>query len=320
MAKFFLPNIESDLWEAKFDWVKLGKITVLATRFLDNTIDANKYATKDIEEMTKATRKIGLGVMGFADLLIELQISYVSETAKNVAEKLMKYIRQIADKTSLELGVKRGHFPAWEESDYAIHNPYRNACRLSIAPTGTISMIADTSSGIEPTFSLAWQKSNVLEGHSFFFVNKFFEADAQKAGFHSEQLMADLAGGASLQQREEVPQWIKDVYITAADISPREHVEMQSIFQQFVDAGISKTINFPFSATKDDVREAYVQAWELNCKGITVYRNGSRVKEVLTNGHIPIETSGECGCDQPLIVNQEGCKKCLNCLWSACEV
>ena len=152
------------------------------------------------------------------------------------------------------------------------------------------------------------------------FVNKFFEADAQKAGFHSEQLMADLAGGTSLQQREDVPQWVKDVYITAADISPREHVEMQSIFQQFVDAGISKTINFPFSATKEDVREAYVQAWELNCKGITVYRNGSRVKEVLTTGHPSIETSGECGCAQPLIVNQEGCKKCLNCMWSACEV
>ena len=320
LAKFFLSNIESSLWEAKFDWVKLKRITELAIRFLDNTIDANKYATKDIEKMTKSTRKIGLGVMGFADLLIELQISYVSDDAKDVAEKIMRYVRDIADKTSLELGVTRGYFPAWHESDYSLQNPYRNACRLSIAPTGTISMIADTSSGIEPTFSLAWQKSNVLEGHSFFFVNKFFEADAQKAGFHSEQLMADLAGGVSLQQREEVPQWVKDVYITAADISPREHVEMQSIFQQFVDAGISKTINFPFSATKEDVREAYVQAWELNCKGITVYRNGSRVKEVLTNGHTPIETSSECGCDQPLIVNQEGCKKCLNCMWSACEV
>ena len=320
LAKFFLPNIESNLWEAKFDWVKLEEITALATRFLDNTIDANRYATEAIEEMTKSTRKIGLGVMGFADLLIELQISYVSDDARDVAEKIMRYIRKVADRTSLELGVTRGYFPAWNESDYDIHNPYRNACRLSIAPTGTISMIADTSSGIEPTFSLAWQKSNVLEGHSFFFVNKFFEADAQKAGFHSEQLMADLAGGTSLQVREDVPQWVKDVYITAADISPREHVEMQSIFQQFVDAGISKTINFPFSATKDDVREAYIQAWELNCKGITVYRNGSRVKEVLTTGHTSIEIDSECGCDQPMIVNQEGCKKCLNCTWSACEV
>ena len=320
LAKFFLPNIESNLWEAKFDWVKLEAITALATRFLDNTIDANKYATTAIEEMTKSTRKIGLGIMGFADLLIELQISYVSDDARDVAEKIMRYIRKIADRTSLELGVTRGHFPAWNESDYDIHNPYRNACRLSIPPTGTISMIADTSSGIEPTFSLAWQKSNVLEGHSFFFVNKFFEADAQKAGFHSEHLMADLAGGTSLQAREDVPQCVKDVYITAADISPREHVEMQSIFQQFVDAGISKTINFPFSATKDDVREAYIQAWELNCKGITVYRNGSRVKEVLTTGHTTIEIDSECGCDQPMIVNQEGCKKCLNCTWSACEV
>ena len=282
----FLDTSEDSEWESKIDWDKLQKITKLAVRFLDNVIDANQYATQDIDTMTKATRKIGLGVMGFADLLIALKIPYNSEEAIELGKIVMSFIRRIADNASIELGLRRGTFPAWEDSDYTKNFTYRNACRLSVAPTGTISMIADTSSGIEPTFSLVWKKSNILEGKTLYYVNKFFESTAKEHGFYSEDLMEHLSKGGLLKDRDDVPSWAKHVYVTAPDISPEEHVRMQAAFQDSVDAGISKTINFANDATREDVMAAYVQAWETGCKGITVYRSGSREKEVLTSGHI----------------------------------
>jgi len=315
----FLQDSNTSMWESKINWDKLASIIRLSVRFLDNVIDANQYATADIDKMTKSTRKIGLGIMGFADLLIALKIPYNNETARNVGRTLMSFIRDIADKMSIDLGIIRGTFPDWENSDYTAPFPFRNACRLSIAPTGTISMIADTSSGIEPTFALVWKKSNILEGKTLYYVNKFFEETAKEYGFYSENLMEHLAQGGSIKYRDDVPDWAKDVYVTAPDISPTDHVNMQSAFQEAVDAGISKTINFPNDATKEDVQSAYLQAWETGCKGITVYRAGSREKEVLTSGHMLPMLVG-CDCELPFIVQESGCNTCKICGWSACEI
>ena len=268
------------------DWERLAEVTRVTTRFLDDVIDANAYSVDKIEEMTRATRKIGLGIMGFADMLTSLRIPYDSEEGLEMGRKVMKFIRNEADKMSEELAEKRGVFPAFEGSicDAPGQPKMRNACRMTVAPTGTISMIAGCSSGIEPLFALCFHKHNILGGESLLYVDEGFEQAAHEGGFYSEDLMEFLAEGGSLQDREEVPDWAKKVFVTAADISPNMHVRMQAAFQESVDAAISKTINFPNSATEADVEEAYMLAWELACKGITVYRSGSRDMEVLTAG------------------------------------
>jgi len=325
-------------WKEEIDWARLEKVTRTSVHFLDNVIDANKYATPEIEEMTKSTRKIGLGVMGFADLLIQLKIPYNSDTAREVGAEVMSKVRNWADDESKELAQSRGAFPAWEDSNYNKQTEvYRNHCRLTVAPTGTISMIADTSSGIEPTFALAWKKQNILEGKTLNYINKYFEADAIKHGFYSEDLMDYLAEGGSLTTVPEVPDWVKSVYATAPDISPEDHVLMQSAFQNSCDSGISKTINFANSATIEDVENAYMLAWEQGCKGITVYRAGSREKEVLVKGNkekaeqptldgfeleealINKPTHIKC-CDTPNVVFADGCETCKTCGWSACLI
>ena len=173
-------------------------------------------------------------------------------------------------------------------------------------------MIADCSSGIEPTFALAWTKQNILEGETLTYANKYFERDAKTYGFYSDELMDYLADGNSLQERIDVPDWIKESYITAPEISFEDHVLMQAVFQEHVDSGISKTINFPNTASIEDVFDSYMLAWKTRCKGVTVYRNGSREKEVLVKG-------SQC-CSQPLLITQEGCQSCKNCGWSACLV
>ena len=187
---------------------------------------------------------------------------------------------------SEELTERRGVFPGFEGSIYdAPGQPkMRNACRLTVAPTGTISMIAGCSSGIEPLFALSYHKHNILGGESLIYVDEQFEEAAREGGFYTDDLMEFLAAGGSLQERDDVPDWPKQLFVTAADISPEMHVRMQGAFQESVDAAISKTINFPNSATENDVERAYMLAWELGCKGITVYRAGSREAEVLTAG------------------------------------
>jgi len=271
---------------AEVDWERLREAVRLAIRFLDNVIDANHYAIPEIERMTKLTRKVGLGVMGWADMLIRLGIPYDSEEGLALARRLMAFIRQEADRMSAELARQRGPFPAFKGS---IHDrpgapPLRNAWRLSIAPTGTISMIAGCSSGIEPIFALVFRKHNILGGQTLYYVDRAFEAVARAEGFYSEGLMEHLAAGGSLQERQDVPPWVRRLFVTAPDIAPEWHVRMQAAFQESVDSGISKTINFPNHATVEDVRKAYLLAWKLGCKGITVYRAGSRQKEVLTAG------------------------------------
>ena len=330
------PSID---WKDNIDWSELGKVVKISTRFLDNVIDANHYATPEIEEMTKATRKIGLGVMGFADLLIQLRIGYDTEKGRTVGATLMGFIQDVADEQSRVLAEERGTFPAWERSDYNVleaprDEKYRNACRLTVAPTGTISMLADTSSGIEPTFALAWRKMNILEGETLYYVNKYFEKDAKKYGFYSEDLMGYISDGGSIKNRSDVPEWIKDVYVTAGDISPEAHVKMQASFQDSCDSGISKTINFANDATIEDVYTAYMTAWENDCKGITVYRSGSREKEVLVKAekaeqnvlegfevdYDALQVKSEPCCDDAFLVEESGCITCKTCGWSKCHI
>ena len=278
--------IESD-GNQKIDWERLAKIIRLTTRFLDNVIDANKYAIPEIEEMNLGTRKLGLGVMGFADLLVKLGIPYDSEEGVEIAKKLMAFFKEESDNESRDLAIERGPFPKWQGSQMEKdgEDPLRNACRLTVAPTGTISMIAGASSGIEPIFSLAYRKHNILEGETLFYVDKNFENMCRLQNIYSDELMEYLSDGGSLLDRADVPKSLKDLFHTAADITPTDHVLMQSAFQESTDAGISKTINFPNEATLEDVENAYMLAWETKCKGITVYRSGSREVEVLTSGH-----------------------------------
>ena len=343
LAKFY-KDVDGpvDAWQDKVDWARLQHVVETSVHFLDNVIDANKYATPEIEKMTKATRKIGLGIMGFADLLIQLQVAYSSDLAKLIGMTMMSKVRTWADNKSLQLAESRGTFPAWENSNYDRETEkFRNHCRLTVAPTGTISMIADTSSGIEPTFALAWKKQNILDGKTLNYINKYFEADAKKHGFYSEDLMDYLAEGGSLESVPQVPQWAKEVYATAPEISPENHVLMQAAFQKGCDSGISKTINFANSATHEDVEKAYILAWEEGCKGITVYRAGSREKEVLVKGNaekseqlqldgfdieenainsvVNYDIKDECqgGCN---IVFESGCETCKTCGWSACKI
>ena len=325
LAQFFIPydgefKDVTNRWHAQIKWDRLKEVVRISTRFLDNVIDANKYATSEIEEMTKATRKIGLGIMGFADLLIQLRIPYNSELARQVAEQVIQEIRSEADKESIELAKIRGVFPAFNDSTYDKENErFRNHCRLTVAPTGTISMIADTSSGIEPTFALAWKKQNILEGKTLNYVNKYFESDAKEYDFYSDELMSYLAEGGSLQDAKfKMPDWVKEVYITSPDISARDHVLMQSVFQEYIDSGVSKTINMPNSASMEEVKDAYILAYHTGCKGITVYRAGSRDKEVLVKGSQEVVFK-PC-CESPIIIEEAGCQTCKSCGWSACLV
>ena len=313
LAKFYSPK------DNFINLHRLRNVVRLGVRFLDNVIDANEYPIPEIRDMTKATRKIGLGIMGFADLLVQMGVPYNSAQGREIGSILMKFIYDEANVASLELGALRGTFPAWEESDYPIHENYRNACRLTVAPTGTISMIADTSNGIEPMFALAWKKQNILEGQSLYYVNSYFEGIAKERGFYSDDLMEHLSMGGSIQSRTDVPEDMKSVFVTAQEISSDAHVLMQAVFQKYCDSGISKTINFSNTATKQDVEKAYMLAWETGCKGITVYRNGSREKEVLVTMDIPEEVA-LCECPNPIIVKEAGCESCKSCGWSMCHI
>jgi len=267
------------------DYEKLAQTVKLAVRFLDNVIEVNQFPLPQIAEMTKTTRKIGLGVMGFADMLIQLGISYSSEQGLAVAEEIAHFISAEADKASIELARERGVFPAFQGSIYDIPDGprFRNASRTTIAPTGSLSIIANCSSGIEPLFALSYVR-HILEGEEFVEVNPYFEEAAKKGGFYSRELMKQLAEGKSLKDIEGVPEEAKRLFVTAHDISPEWHVKMQAVFQGFTDSAVSKTVNFPRDATPDDVAKVYMLAYQEGLKGITIYRDGSRESQVLTVG------------------------------------
>jgi ribonucleoside-diphosphate reductase alpha chain len=269
----------------EIDYPKLAQMVKTAVRFLDNVIDVNKFPLKQIEDMTKKTRKIGLGIMGFADMLVMLGVPYNSQEALDIAEKLMRFIGEKALQASVELGKERGVFPAFKGSIYDVPDGprVRNATRTTIAPTGTLSMIAGCSSGIEPLFALSYTKT-VLDGTPFVEVNPNFEEAAKKGGFYSEELIKKLAEGAHLSDIKGVPDKIKRIFVTAHEITPEWHVKMQAAFQRSTDNAVSKTINFPHEATREDVARAYMLAYEEGLKGITIYRDRSRDSQVLTTG------------------------------------
>ncbi|MBF0537371.1 MAG: vitamin B12-dependent ribonucleotide reductase [Nitrospirae bacterium] len=265
----------------EIDYQRLKQTTRKAVHFLDNIIDLNKYPLKIIEDITRANRKIGLGVMGWADMLIQLGIPYSSDQAIELAGEVIRTIHQEGRDASEELAQTRGTFPNYAGSIYDGTRKMRNATITTIAPTGTLSIIAGCSSGIEPIFAVCYVR-NVLEGTRLIEVNPYFEAIARGQGFYSERLMQEIAGSASISTIGEIPTAVRSVFVTAHDITPEYHVRMQAAFQKYVDNAVSKTVNFPASATVDDVKQVYVQAYRLGCKGATVYRDGSREAQVLS--------------------------------------
>ncbi len=257
------------------DYEELKRVVRLSVRFLDNVIDMNNYPLPEIEKMTKENRKIGLGVMGWADLLIQLRIPYDSLDALELAEKIMKFISEEGRKASEDLAKERGQFPSFEDSIYKDSPPLRNATVTTIAPTGTISMIADCSSGIEPLFAVSYFKK-VMDGEKLVTVNSYFESIAKEESIYSQDLMQKIAEQGPIQNIDEIPEHIRRIFVTAHDISPEWHVRMQAAFQNYTDNAVSKTVNMPQEATKSDVATVFMTAYELGCKGVTVFRYGSR--------------------------------------------
>jgi len=271
--------------KVEIDWPKMAKTVHTAVHFLDNVIDMNKFPLPQIEKRTRETRKIGLGVMGFADMLLQLGIAYNSEEGLKTAYEIMHFINEESLNASMELAAARGVFPAYEGSIYDKPNgiKVRNAARTTIAPTGTLSIIAACSSGIEPLFALSFTK-NILDGSHLVEVNPYFEEAAKRGGFYSEELMKKLAEGEHLADMPDIPDEIKRVYVTAHEITPEWHVKMQSAFQKSTDNAVSKTVNFSKTATREDVANVYMLAFQEGLKGITIYRDGSREGQVLTTG------------------------------------
>ncbi len=269
--------------EFAVDWDKLAKTSSLSCRFLDNVIDANKFPLPQIKDRTQQTRKIGLGVMGWATMLGYLGIEYDSEEALELARKVMDCIYTNARDTSIFLGRERGVFPAWKGSAWEKRGQrIRNASLTTIAPTGSISIIGGpTSTGIEPFFSLVYFR-NVMDGDKLLEIEPSFEHVARQRGFYSEELMQRIGKGESIQKMPEIPEDVKRIFKTALEIEPLYHVKMQATFQEFTDNAVSKTINLPNEALVDDVKDAYIYAYKMGCKGITVYRDGSRDIQVLT--------------------------------------
>lgn len=288
----------------QIDWDKLKRSVQIAVRFLDDVVDANKYPLPEIEAATKANRRIGLGVMGLADMLILLGIRYDSKNALGLAERVMKFIADESHKVSVELGKQRGNFPnfkgsLWQKRGYPA---MRNATTTVIAPTGTLSIIAGVSSGIEPLFAISFVR-RILEGRRLIEVNRIFEKVAKERGFYSTELMMKIAKKGSVQGLKGVPKDIQKLFVTALEIRPEWHVRMQAAFQKHTDNSVSKTINFPANAKPADVKKAYELAYKLKCKGITVYRYGSKPEQVLYIGpqelvHAEAEFAG--GCPTPL--------------------
>ena len=255
------------------DWERLKEAIWLCVRFLDDVIDVNRYPLPEIEKLTRANRKIGLGVMGFAELLIKLGIPYDSQEALSMAEQLMRFITQEARECSHALGLEKGSFPNFKLSTWSSEKAMRNATVTTIAPTGTISIIAGCSSGIEPLFAVAFMR-NVLGG--MLEINKLFEAIAKEQGFYSTDLMRAIAKRGSVQDISGIPEDIKRIFVTALDIAPEWHVRMQAAFQKYTDNAVSKTVNLPADAAPEDVKNVFLLAYKLKCKGITVYRYGCK--------------------------------------------
>jgi ribonucleoside-diphosphate reductase alpha chain len=275
--------VTGPITRGQVDWDALAEIVRSAVRFLDNVIDMNCFPLPEIEQMTRANRKIGLGIMGFADALIMLGIPYNSQQAVDMAEKLMGFIHDEARKASQQLAEERGVFPNWDESIYGQNGgmKLRNATITTIAPTGTISIIAGVSSGVEPLFAVAFSR-NVMDGTQLTEVNHLFEQIAHERGFYSPELIQEVVARGSVHDVADIPPDIRRLFATAHEVSPEWHIRIQAAFQQYTDNAVSKTVNFPNQATIEDVAHVYRLAYELGCKGVTMYRDGSRDEQVMT--------------------------------------
>ncbi|XUX00545.1 MAG: adenosylcobalamin-dependent ribonucleoside-diphosphate reductase [Dehalogenimonas sp.] len=278
-----------DAYDLSIDYEKIGRLVDLGVRFLDDVIDASSYPIDSVELATKRTRKIGLGVMGFADMLLRLGIPYNSTKAIAVAESVMEFITDTAHEASQDLASKRGVFPAWRDSTYGRDNlPMRNACCTTVAPTGTLSIVAGVSSGIEPIFASVFVR-NILDGENLLEINPYFEQVARERGFLTQKLMEELVTSNHLHLRTEVPEDVRKVFVTAHRVSPDWHVRLQAAFQRHTDSAVSKTVNFPRTATRDDIARVFTMAFEQGLKGITVYRDKSRELQPLCTSETGLE-------------------------------
>ncbi len=275
----------------EIDWEALSATVHDGVRFLDNVIEMNRYPVEQIAKITReGNRKIGLGVMGWADLLFRMEIPYDSDKAVSLGEEIMSFIQSEADKASEQMAAERGTFPNWKGSYYEeIGRPMRNATRTTIAPTGTISIIAGCSSGIEPLFALAYYRK-VLDGEQLVEIDPYFETVARREGFYSDDLIAQIIEKGGVRSIESVPKKYRDIFVTSHEIAPEWHIRHQAAFQKYTDNAVSKTVNFPHHATPEDVAKVYFLAYELGCKGVTIYRDGSKEWQVLNVG-IPKDSS-----------------------------
>jgi ribonucleoside-diphosphate reductase alpha chain len=296
-------NLSNFVKDGKVDYKRMEQVVKVAASFLDNVIDCNRFPIPEIEEMTLKTRKIGMGIMGLHDMLIQLGLPYGSEEGRTQAAEIMAFVRAKAEEKSIEIAEEKGAFPAYdaELNDYPAR---RNAALTSIQPTGTVSMIADCASGCEPYFSIVMIK-NVMDGDRLILVNKHFEQIARREDFYSEELMAKVADSGTVIGHDEIPEQWQEVFRTAQDVTPEDHIKMQGILQSNgVDSSISKTINLPNSATREEVEFSYIMGYKLGCKGLTVYRDGSRDQQVLN-------TRSSAEAEQTALVSTAGVKKKL---------
>lgn len=291
-------NLSKLVRNEEVNWDLLSELVTTGVRFLDFVIDVNRFPLKRIAQVTRGNRKIGLGVMGFADMLVQLHTPYNSSEALKLAEQVMKHISKIAGEASMELAEKYGSYPNIDKSMH--HVGRRNATLTTIAPTGSLSIIANCSSGIEPIFAISFVR-NILEGARLVEVNPYFKQIAKQRGFYTPTLMNKIARTGSVANMKDVPYDVREVFKTAMDITTSTHVKMQAVFQKYTDNSVSKTINLPPDAGISDVKQAYIQAFKLKCKGITVFRYGCKDEQVLYLGvpNVPIdpEYAGRCTCD-----------------------
>ena len=291
-------NLANFVHKGAVDYERLKKVVRTATVFLDNVIDCNRFPIPEIEEMTLKTRKIGMGIMGLHDMLIQMETPYGDEKGRILAGKIMRFIRDTAEERSFELAGEKGPFPAYDP-EVNKYRPRRNAALTSIQPTGTVSMIADCASGCEPYFSIVMVK-HVMDGDRLILVNKYFEKVAREEGFYSEQVMSKVADSGTVMGHKEIPPKWQEIFCTAQDIAPENHIKMQGCLQQSgVDSSISKTINLPTSASREEVKLSYINGYNLGCKGLTVYRDGSRDNQVLN-------TSDPAKKEKTAIVSERG--------------
>ena len=287
LSCFYRPghNADADPAAEGIDWDALREVIHLSVHFLDNVIDASRFPLERIAETVRRNRKIGLGVMGFADLLYELGIAYDSEAGTALGERIMAFVNEEGHKASAELARVRGPFPAWERSACARRGegPYRNATVTTIAPTGTLSLLAGCSSGVEPLFALCFTR-NILDGEKLLEVNPYFEAAVRAAGLDSPELMQRVLEKGSIKDMDFLPADLRRVFVTAMDIDPIWHLRMQAAFQRHTDNAVSKTVNLPHSATEQDIYDIYWLAYKEGCKGVTVYRDGCKALQVLATG------------------------------------